>query len=238
MPAIRGRTTSVDFGMRQRILVMRHPETPANTEHFFSGRRDVPLTSRGERQRERGVDALVAFGPERIWCSPLSRCRNLAEEAGERLGIPVRVDDDLVELDFGELEGTRFEASNSGPTQFPWPLDEYGHSLPAPGAESFEHATARANHLMDELRPLAGRTALVTHGGFSRILIAAMYDVPYDRFWNVHLANVCSAYYTCNGKSFYLGGFNLTPDEVIERSTKPNPYDLRDIWGVSERKDA
>ena len=91
---------------------------------------------------------------------------------------------------------------------------------------------------MDELRPLAGRTALVTHGGFSRILIAAMYDVPYDRFWNVHLANVCSAYYTCNGKSFYLGGFNLTPDEVIERSTKPNPYDLRDIWGVAERKDS
>ena len=83
--------------------------------------------------------------------APLSRCRNLAEEAGERLGIPVRVDDDLVELDFGELEGTRFEASNSGPAQFPWPLDEHGHSLPAPGAESFEHATARANHLMDEL---------------------------------------------------------------------------------------
>jgi hypothetical protein len=54
----------------------------------------------------------------------------------------------------------------------------------------------------------------------------------------VHLANVCSAYYTCNGKSFYLGGFNLTPDEVIERSTRPNPYDLRDIWGVAERKDA
>ena len=237
MPATRGRTTSVDFGMRQRILVMRHPETPANTEHFFSGRRDVlsPAwreAARAWRGRPRG------FCPERIWCSPLSRCRNLAEEAGERLGIPVRVDDDLVELDFGELEGTRFEASNSGPTQFPWPLDEHGHSLPAPGAESFEHATARANHLMDELRPLAGRTALVTHGGFSRILIAAMYDVPYDRFWNVHLANVCSAYYTCNGKSFYLGGFNLTPDEVIERSTKPNPYDLRDIWGVAERKDA
>ena len=228
----------MDFGMKQRILVMRHPETPANTEHFFSGRRDVPLTPRGLEQRERGVDALVAFAPQRIWCSPLSRCRNLAEEAGDRLGVPVRVDDDLVELDFGELEGTRFEVSNSGRTQFPWPLDEDGHSLPAPGAESFEHATARARRLMDGLVPLAGRTALVTHGGFSRILIAAMYDVPYDRFWNVHLANVCSAFYTCNGRSFYLGGFNLTPEEVIGRSTKGNPDGLRDTGGVKERKDA
>ncbi len=229
---------SVDFGMKQRILVMRHPETPANTEHFFSGRRDVPLTERGLEQRAHGVEALVAFAPERIWCSPLSRCRGLAEEAGERLGIPVRVDDDLVELDFGELEGTRFESSNSGRALFPWPLDDEGHSLPVPGAESFEHATARARHLMSELIPLVGRTALVTHGGFSRILIAAMYDIPYDRFWNVHLANVCSAYYTCNGKSFYLGGFNLAPEEVIERSTTQNPYDLRDIWGVKGRKDA
>lgn len=65
-----------------------------------------------------------------------------------------------------------------------------------------------------------------------------MYEVGYDHFWNVHLANVCSAYYTCNGKSFYLGGFNLTPEEVIERSTRKNPYDLRDIWGVAEREDA
>ena len=220
------------------IYVIRHGQTDANLRHELQGRRDVPLTPRGLEQRGRGVDALVAFAPQRIWCSPLSRCRNLAEEAGDRLGVPVRVDDDLVELDFGELEGTRFEVSNSGRTQFPWPLDEDGHSLPAPGAESFEHATARARRLMDELVPLAGRTALVTHGGFSRILIAAMYDVPYDRFWNVHLANVCSAFYTCNGRSFYLGGFNLTPEEVIERSTKVNPYDLRDIWGVKERKDA
>lgn len=228
----------MDSGIRQRILVMRHPETPANTQHFFSGRRDVPLTPRGERQRGRAADALVAFAPDRIWCSPLTRCRDLAEEAGARLGIPVRVDADLVELDFGELEGTRFEAGASGRAQFPWALDGQGRSVPAPGAESFEHATARARRLMDELRPLGGRTALVSHGGFSRILIAAMYNVPYDRFWNVHLANVCSAYYTCNGTSFHLGGFNLTPEEVIERSTRPNADDLSDIWGVAERKDA
>ena len=63
----------MDFTIRQRILLMRHPETPANTERCFSGRRDVPLTERGERQRDRGVEALVAFRPDRIWCSPLSR---------------------------------------------------------------------------------------------------------------------------------------------------------------------
>ena len=32
----------------QRVLFMRHPETVSNTQHFFSGRLDVPLTEHGE----------------------------------------------------------------------------------------------------------------------------------------------------------------------------------------------
>ena len=31
------------------ILLMRHPQTPANTEHFFSGRLDIDITPAGEK---------------------------------------------------------------------------------------------------------------------------------------------------------------------------------------------
>ena len=70
--------------VRQRVLFMRHPETVSNTGHFFSGRIDVPLTPHGEEQRKRAVEALVAFSPDRVFTSPLSRARGLAEE-GARL---------------------------------------------------------------------------------------------------------------------------------------------------------
>jgi len=225
----------VDFTIRQRILLMRHPETPANTERFFSGRRDVPLTERGERQRDRGVEALVAFRPDRIWCSPLSRCHDLAFEAASRLCVPCEERDELIEFDFGALEGTRFVDAASAGHPFPWPLDGEGRSMPAPGAESFEDVAARVDRLQKEMLGLDGRTACVSHGGLLRMFFARAYGIPFDRFWGVHLLNVHSLYFTCTGSELQLGGFNLSPEEVVERCTTPNAYDMRNIWGASGR---
>ena len=74
-----------------RILFMRHPESVANTQRFFSGRRDVELTEHGVEQRDHAVRALVAFHPDRIWTSPLSRCKDMAQMAATELGIPCEV---------------------------------------------------------------------------------------------------------------------------------------------------
>ena len=157
------------YAMPILLVCMRHPETPANTERFFSGRRDVPLTERGRVEQTRGVDALVAFRPERIWCSPLSRCHDLAMRAASMLGVPCEDRDELVEFDFGTLEGTRFADAGTSGYPFPWPLDEDGHSMPAPQAESFEDVAARVDSLQEEILGLTGRTACVSHGGLLRM---------------------------------------------------------------------
>lgn len=228
------------MAIKSRILVMRHPETVANTQRFFSGRGEVTLSERGLVQREHGLDALVAFAPERIWCSPLSRCHDMASMAAERLGIECEVVDDLIELEFGVLEGSHFKGAFQGVGEggtFPWPVDEHGVSHPAKGGESFEHAAERARRVLARLRGLDGKTALITHGGFSRVFLSTVYEIPYSKFWFVSLANVSSMYFTCDGTDFYLGGFNLSPEEVIERSTTPNIYDARsNIWGVLGRE--
>ena len=39
---------------------MRHPETVANTRRFLSGREDVELTERGERERLEAIEAVCA----------------------------------------------------------------------------------------------------------------------------------------------------------------------------------
>lgn len=218
--------------VRQRVLFMRHPETISNTEHFFSGRLDVPLTPHGQRQRDRGVEALVAFSPERIYCSPLSRARGLAERASDRLEVDCIPLDDLLELDFGPLEGKKVQAARGEGLLFPWPVDASGHSQPPVGAESFEHLHERALRVLDLLRPLEGRTACVTHGGYLRMLMATVYGIPIERFWDMHILNVSSLYFTCDGSTFALGGFNLSPEEVVAHATQPNEYDTRDIWGA------
>lgn len=222
----------------QRVLFMRHPETVSNTEHFFSGRLDVPLTPHGEEQRKRAVEALVAFSPDRVFTSPLSRARGLAEEAAERLGVPCEPLDDLLEIDFGPLEGMDVARAMNEGLGFPWPIDDEGRSHPPVGAESFESLRGRCLAVLERLRPLTGRTACVTHGGYLRMLLAAVYDIPLTRFWDQHVLNVSSHYLTCDGETFALGGFNLSPEEVVAHATRPNEYDTRDIWGTRGKEQA
>lgn len=220
----------------QRVLFMRHPETISNTHKFFSGRMEVPITEQGALQRERALDALEAFAPERIYCSPLSRARDMAEMAAERIGVPCEVLDDLVEFDFGPLEGMDTSVARDKGYVFPWPLDEQGRSCPPEGAESLEHVIERAAEVLEYLRPLEGRTACVTHGGFLRSLMAAAYQIPLTRFWDAHILNVASLYFTCDKKTFALGGFNMSPEEVIVRATEPSAYDTRDVWGTGRKE--
>lgn len=220
----------------QRLLFMRHPETVSNTRLFFSGRTDVPLTPHGEEQRDRAIEALVAFAPDRLFHSPLSRAACVAQGAAERLGVPCEPLEDLIEIDFGPLEGMDFARARERGLAFPWPIDERGVSHPPEGAESFESLRERARRVLELLRPLEGRTACVTHGGYLRMLVAAAYDVPLAHFWNLHVLNVSSLYFTCDGDAFALGGLNLTPEEVIERATRPCEYDTRDIWGTRGRE--
>ena len=206
---------------RQRILVMRHPQTTANVGHLLSGTEDVDLTGEGERQMFRAIDALVAWAPDRIWTSPLSRCRAIGEEAAARLGVPCEVHDNLHEIEFGSVQGLTVAEVRERGFDFPWALDAEGRSVPAPGAESFEELVSRGCALLDELRPLEGRTACVTHGGFTRALLGAVFGTPLSTFWNVCLPNVSSQVLTCDGDAFSLAALALAPEEVVRRAKSP-----------------
>lgn len=212
------------MGARQHILVMRHPETIANARHVLSGRKDVDLTPRGERQMYQAIDAIEAWKPDRIWTSPLSRCKSIAEEAASRLKVPCRVEDGLQEMEFGSAQDLTISELSKRGLHFPWSFDGRGHSITAPGAESFETLLARARGVLDRLFPLVGRTACVTHGGVSRALLGAALDVPVKTFWNMRIANVSSQLLSCDGQAFTLCALGLAPEEVIERVRRPELF--------------
>lgn len=207
--------------IKHRILVMRHPETVANTEKFLSGRKDVELTSAGERQLMQAIEAVVAWKPDRVWSSPLLRCQAIAKEAAFRLGVPFEVHTNLQEIEFGSVQDAKFAEVAAMGYPFPWRIDENGRSVAAPGAEDFEHLRVRAKALLEELRPLEGRTACVTHGGFTRGLLGAVFDTPLDTFWNISISNVSSQVLTCDGTTFRLAALGLAPAEVVARSQHP-----------------
>ncbi len=200
-----------------RILFMRHPETEYNISRQLSGRLDVELSEKGREQAARAADALVAWKPDRIISSPLKRCHAIADSAASRLGLEVIDDERIIEINFGEVEGIVKDKLPEMGLAFPWEIRD-GRSIAAEGAESFEDLIARARTFVDYVATLPGKTACVTHGGFTRALYGAVYDEPVELFWNHVVPNVSSQVFVTNGQRLSLQTAGLTPDELRRRA--------------------
>ena len=87
------------------IVFARHGQTAPNREGLVLGRADPELTEEGHRQAALLAGTLATEPVAAILASPLLRARQTAEAVGEACGVPVVVDDRLVEIDWGAWEG-------------------------------------------------------------------------------------------------------------------------------------
>ena len=87
------------------LLLVRHGETDWNAEGRLQGHTDRPLSDYGRGQARGLAEELEGEELEAIYASDLARARETAEIVGERLGLPVVLDPDLREKDWGTWEG-------------------------------------------------------------------------------------------------------------------------------------
>jgi probable phosphoglycerate mutase len=136
-----------------RLLLLRHGETEYTQRGRYSGRGDVPLSDRGLAQAgaaARRVAGLVS-SVAAVVSSPLSRCTSMAGIiAGGLGGVPLVVEPDLIECDFGEWEGRTFAEVRE---RWPAELDAWlaSPAVAPPGGESFVEVTTRVNRAMAKL---------------------------------------------------------------------------------------
>jgi broad specificity phosphatase PhoE/ribonuclease HI len=141
--------------------LLRHGQTEHTPERRFSGRNELPLSLTGRAEAEAAAARAASLGVEVIIASPLRRTRETAETVAAALGLPVAFDKDLVELDFGDIEGMTFdEAREKHPLAARRFMADI--SVAAPGGESIADvgsrvARARRRILADH----AGKTVLV-----------------------------------------------------------------------------
>jgi probable phosphoglycerate mutase len=137
------------------LLLVRHGETDWNAEGRLQGHTDRPLTDFGRRQARQLADELAGEGLEAIYSSDLVRARETAEIVGERLGLPVVLDPDLREKDWGNWEGLTA-------------VERDGVEFVGESTEAHQERILRALRRIAERHPGDGSVLVVTHGGSMR----------------------------------------------------------------------
>src|SRR4051794_7827278 len=87
------------------VFLARHGETPWALTGQHTGRTDIPLTERGERNAVRLGERLRGMSFDHVFVSPRSRALRTCELAG--FGAGSEINEDLAEWDYGDYEGRR-----------------------------------------------------------------------------------------------------------------------------------
>ena len=152
------------------VVLVRHGETEWSASGKHTSVTDVPLLESGRRDAERLRERLAGRDFGLVLTSPRARARDTAVLAG--LGEAAEVDEDLVEIDYGEYEGlTTPEIRESRPG---WSVWEDG----SPGGETVDEAGVRAVRLIERALAADGDVALFAHGHLLRILGARWIGLP------------------------------------------------------------
>ena len=216
------------------IYLIRHgkPEFPDERKYCI-GRTDLPLSEEGRTQIQALGETFAGRRIEKIYTSPLKRCRESAailQEVIDR-SIPIEVVDGLAEIDMGEWDGHSFDEIRE---QFPAEYVARGadmYDFRPPQGESFADCAGRARTIWNELRMKSrGDILVIGHAGWFRTLIcgwenrkkAELLQIPFG-YGQVYERKdyVFDALISAAGRSSRMGDFKplmkLGAQTVLER---------------------
>lgn len=178
--------------MNNRSCVfIRHTRVAAPGDVCY-GQDDVALAASFEEEY-RTLRQRVARSGRAALCfsSPLQRCRQLAEALCADLApeASIRLDDRLLELNFGEWQGRRWDTVDAAS------LDQWARHLldfAPPGGESYAQLLERVGRFLAQLDELLeeappGAIWIVAHGGSIRAALATLLEIPPARAFDIEL---------------------------------------------------
>ncbi|MGR8981088.1 MAG: alpha-ribazole phosphatase [Gammaproteobacteria bacterium] len=154
------------------IYLIRHTKTAAKPGLCY-GQSDIELAESFLEEAAALRRKLPELSPDcAVYSSPLTRCFNLAGKLSNNIGT----DERLLELNFGDWEGRRFDEIEPDVLRH-W--TEHFVDTPPPNGESFEDLYRRTGSFwLDLLNVPAERAIVVTHAGAIRALLARILSLP------------------------------------------------------------
>ena len=148
------------------LFLVRHGETEHNRQNLSLGQDDVALNETGLRQAEALGRALSEERLSVVYASPLVRAIRTAEAIAEPYGLEVVIEDGLIEMDVGEMDGLPFADVRE---KFPGFIERWqgpeGPNERMPGGERLVDVCDRADAALSAIvkRHEGERVCLVSH---------------------------------------------------------------------------
>ena len=154
---------------------LRHGET--SLSHTLRGRTDDALTAKGWAQMQSTIAQAEQLRPawDVIYSSPLQRCRLFAEQWAEQKQLPLYIEPNLQEMDFGEWEA---QPTDRLYQLYPDELAQFWQkplSFTPPQAESLLAFKSRVLESVETLTQQMyaqgwTRALIISHGGVIKLL--------------------------------------------------------------------
>ena len=159
---------------QRRVYLVRHGETEYSARHAYSGQAEIALTQTGREQARRVGERLAGAGVDAVYSSPLGRASETAKAITEATGVPLTIDERLIEVDYGPLEGLdRHSARERFGVPFDdWRSDPFGS--PLAGMEPLDHALERARDATSDALAASECPVLVGHQGILRLVLITL----------------------------------------------------------------
>ena len=172
------------------LYIMRHGQTADNKKHLLQGRKNIPLSEEGVSQAMHAKAELDAAGIvfDRVCASPLERAMQTAElitGVGREDVEPV---EEIIEYDFGPLEGKRVEDLGENMRNFF--LDPEAYIAPE-GAETYDAMFERVGNYLKrmEKEDPDERILVVAHGGTLHAMYQLLEGGPVKKMWETTIGN-------------------------------------------------
>ncbi len=166
------------------LVLVRHGETVWHAQNRYAGSTDIALTQRGLEQAAHLAAWSRTARLSEIWASTLGRAQVTAQAAAEASDTPLRIDERLRELDFGDAEG--LTASEMADT-FPDALAAFRADPVADHLPGGEDPVKAAQRFVDCLRDIVdahpdGRVLVVAHTTAIRLALCQLIGLPLSEY--------------------------------------------------------
>jgi alpha-ribazole phosphatase len=121
------------------LWTLRHTK-PHNPHGYCYGRTDYDVADSFAAEYPGALAALAESQAGRLFSSPLTRCKRLAEKVSAQTGLPIETREEIIELHFGDWE-EKLLAAVPNEQMNAWRNDLRGYRFP--GGESFRDLDQR-----------------------------------------------------------------------------------------------